>query len=50
MAAAYFVFGLLLGGVIGFAVTALMAIINEDEETADDAPKEEVADGKSTDM
>jgi hypothetical protein len=42
MAAAYFVFGLLLGGVIGFAIAALMTIINEDEETADDSPKEEV--------
>lgn len=36
MAAAYFVFGLLLGGVIGFAIAALMAIIKEDEEKTDD--------------
>lgn len=50
MAAAYFVFGLLLGGVIGFAISALISIIKEDEESADDSQKEDVADGKSTDM
>lgn len=46
MGVAYFVFGFMLGGVIGFATAALMAIINEDEETADDSPKEKAADGK----
>lgn len=35
MGVAYFVFGLLLGGVIGVATAALMAIIKEDEEAED---------------